>query len=128
MIENLKAISDNNAGYISNEEKIAEKRLSVEVWDRDIYQKKRVDMDAQIEIQNVLNGLAEKEKELKERDEAIRALKLELMEAEEQHGEFLDDLAAKDQQIAELEAQMANMEDERARRLREEQERMKNPR
>jgi len=37
IIHNLGSISDGNAQKISNEEKYAEKRLAVEIWERDIY-------------------------------------------------------------------------------------------
>ena len=45
MIKNLKAISEGNEKYVQNEERIADLKLAIEVWDRDIYQKKRVNMD-----------------------------------------------------------------------------------
>lgn len=45
MIKNLKAISEGNEKYVQNEERIADQKLAIEVWDRDIYQKKRVNMD-----------------------------------------------------------------------------------
>ena len=45
MIKNLTRLSDGNYQSISNEEKIAEQKLAIEIWDRDIYQKKRVNMD-----------------------------------------------------------------------------------
>ena len=45
MIKNLTRLSDGNYQSISNEEKIAEQKLAIEIWDRDIYQKKRVSMD-----------------------------------------------------------------------------------
>ena len=38
-------MSDGNSKSINNEEKIAEQKLAIEIWDRDIYQKKRVNMD-----------------------------------------------------------------------------------
>jgi hypothetical protein len=50
MINNLKSISDGNVQTIDNEEQIASKKLAIEVWERDIYQKKRVNMDVQVEI------------------------------------------------------------------------------
>ena len=45
MIKNLTRLSDGNSKSINNEEKIAEQKLAIEIWDRDIYQKKRVNMD-----------------------------------------------------------------------------------
>ena len=50
MISNLKYISKGNVQFIKNEESIADRKLAIEVWDRDIYQKKRVNMDIQVEI------------------------------------------------------------------------------
>jgi predicted RNase H-like nuclease (RuvC/YqgF family) len=50
IIDNLGSISEGNATKIINEEKYAEKRLAVEIGERDIYQKKRVCMDVQVEI------------------------------------------------------------------------------
>jgi hypothetical protein len=51
MISNLKDISDGNARFIENEQGIADRKLEIEIWDRDIYQKKRVAMDKMVEIQ-----------------------------------------------------------------------------
>jgi len=45
MITNLKTLSHGNGGYVQKEELIADKKLAIEVWDRDIYQKKRVNLD-----------------------------------------------------------------------------------
>lgn len=53
MIDNLKNISDGNSKQIENEERIADKKLHIEVIERDIYQKKRVNMDVQLTIQNL---------------------------------------------------------------------------
>ena len=68
MINNLKSISDGNVQTIDNEEQIADKKLAIEVWERDIYQKKRVNMDVQVEIQNVLYEIDAKEKQIAERE------------------------------------------------------------
>jgi hypothetical protein len=51
MISNLKDISDGNARFIENEQTIADRKIEIEIWDRDIYQKKRVAMDKMVEIQ-----------------------------------------------------------------------------
>ncbi len=88
MIENLKAISEGNAKYIENEETIAEHKLAVEVWDRDIYQKKRVDMDVQVEMQNVLQDIHNQEKEITLRDAKIEDLHQELQDADAELDEF----------------------------------------
>jgi len=123
MIVNLKAISEGNTKYISNEETIAEHKLAVEVWDRDIYQKKRVDMDVQVEIQNVLTDIHKQEKEIALRDDKIDDLNQELEDAQAELDEFHNDFADKEDKIAELEDQLNNLEEERARLAAEEEER-----
>jgi len=45
MIENLKLITEGNSRFIQGEEILANKRLDIEIWERDIYQKKRVSLD-----------------------------------------------------------------------------------
>ena len=50
MINDLRVISDGNNRFVQNETKYADKKLSIEVWERDIHQKNRVDMDIQVEI------------------------------------------------------------------------------
>ena len=45
MIDNLKFLNGGNYTFVKEEEIIADKRLAVEIWERDIYQKKRVDLD-----------------------------------------------------------------------------------
>jgi hypothetical protein len=45
MINNLKHLSGGNHQFVEEEEIIADKRLAVEIWERDIYQKKRVNLD-----------------------------------------------------------------------------------
>lgn len=37
MISNLKSLSEGNHVFVQEEEKIADKRLAVEIWERDIY-------------------------------------------------------------------------------------------
>jgi len=49
MIQNLTILSNGNFTSMNNEEKIAEQKLAIEIWDRDIYQKKRVAMDVVME-------------------------------------------------------------------------------
>jgi hypothetical protein len=60
----------------------------VEIWDRDIHQKKRVDMDVQIEIQKVLEAVDKETEELKQRQSTIHELQDEMLEAEEQLKDF----------------------------------------
>jgi len=88
MINNLKSISDGNVQTIDNEEQIADKKLAIEVWERDIYQKKRVNMDVQVEIQNVLYEIDAKEKLIAERELRIQELRQELEDAKRQKKEF----------------------------------------
>ena len=51
MINNLKGLSDGNLQAIKNEEDIAGTKLDIEIWEKDIYQKKRVEMDHYVEIE-----------------------------------------------------------------------------
>jgi len=46
---------------MNNEEKIAEQKLAIEIWDRDIYQKKRVSMDVVMEQQTTLTRITKVE-------------------------------------------------------------------
>lgn len=103
MINNLKSISDGNVQTIDNEEQIAAKKLAIEVWERDIYQKKRVNMDVQVEIQNVLYDIDAKEKLVLEREQRIIELRKELEEAQRQRAEFEGESAECDEKIATLE-------------------------
>lgn len=45
MINDLKLISQNNVKIVDNEQKIALEKLEIEMAERDIYQKKRINMD-----------------------------------------------------------------------------------
>ena len=123
MINNLKNISDGNVQQIENEEQIADKKLGIEVWDRDIHQKKRVNMDVQVEIQNVLNDIDAKEKEIGKREQTIADLEKELEEAEQQKTEFQNNYNECDEKITTLENQLGNLEAEKARLAAEEAER-----
>jgi len=123
MINNLKKISDGNIQYIQNEETIAEKKLSIEVWDRDIYQKKRVDMDVQVEAQNMLTYIEMEDKKIQQREQRIAELNEEYEGAKLEYEEFQGDFESRDQRIIELENQLANIEDDRARIQAEEDER-----
>lgn len=67
MIVNLNGLSDGNYEAINNEEKIAQEKLSIEIWDRDIYQKKRVNMDIAMEIQGVLGQIDKQNNKIKQR-------------------------------------------------------------
>lgn len=67
MIDNLKFLNGGNHTFVKEEEIIADKRLAVEIWERDIYQKKRVDIDVQMSIQMIMTYIADTEKEIAER-------------------------------------------------------------
>lgn len=53
MIKDLGQLIDGNSRAIKNEEAIADLKLVTEVWERDIYQKKRVEMDTQVDIRQM---------------------------------------------------------------------------
>ena len=50
MINDLRIISGGNNKFVQNATKYADKKLATEIWERDIHQKNRVDMDIQVEI------------------------------------------------------------------------------
>jgi hypothetical protein len=77
--------------------------LSIEVWDRDIYQKKRVDMDVQVETQNMLTYIEMEDRKIKEREERIAELNEEYEGAKLEYQEFQDDYESRDARIVELE-------------------------
>lgn len=93
MIKNLNDLSQGNTTSVENEERIAQAKLSIEVWDRDIYQKKRVSIDIQVEIQNMLLEIENDEKKLAERIARIAALERELEETEQEYKDFNADTA-----------------------------------
>lgn len=61
MINNLKSQSRGNASYVEKEEITADKKLAIEIWDRDIYQKKRVNLDVQMNIQTIMTMIEDTE-------------------------------------------------------------------
>lgn len=61
MIENLNVITKGNTKAIKNEEKLAEKKLEVEIWERDIYQKQRVEINHSREVDKLLEKIVEAE-------------------------------------------------------------------
>lgn len=71
MIQNLTILSDGNFTSMNNEEKIAEQKLAIEIWDRDIYQKKRVSMDVVMEQQTTLGRIAKVEDLIQARQDRI---------------------------------------------------------
>ncbi len=62
MTQNLNEISKMNVIFINNEKAIADKKIEIEIWERDINQKKRITMDIAVEIERFYE-LIEKEKE-----------------------------------------------------------------
>ena len=62
MTQNLNEISKMNVIFINNEKAIADKKIEIEIWERDINQKKRIIMDIAVEIEKFYE-LIEKEKE-----------------------------------------------------------------
>jgi hypothetical protein len=102
MIKNLTRLSDGNYQSINNEEKIAEQKLAIEIWDRDIYQKKRVNMDVVMEQQNVLSSIHKEDDKIRQRDGRIVELEQELQDADAEFQDFHEDLERKDGRINEL--------------------------
>lgn len=125
MIKNLTKLSDGNFQSINNEEKIAEHKLAIEIWDRDIYQKKRVNMDVVMEQQNVISSICKEEDKIKQRDDRITELEQELQDADAEYQDFHDDLQRKDGRIIELQDQVQTMAEEKARLQAEEMEKRK---
>ena len=71
MINDLRIISGGNNKFVQNETRYADKKLATEIWERDIHQKNRVDMDIQVEIQNYLTRIEQQEEKISERDMKI---------------------------------------------------------
>jgi predicted RNase H-like nuclease (RuvC/YqgF family) len=115
MIDNLKDLNHGNHQFVQEEELIADKRLAVEIWERDIYQKKRVNLDVQMNIQMLMTLIEDTEKEIAERQEKINELQGELHESNSDLHDFVGDSQARDERITELQNQIAQYEDERAR-------------
>lgn len=102
MINNLKTISQGNVQYIKNEEAIADRRLMIEVWDRDIYQKKRVNMDVQVEIQNLLTYIELEDFELAKRIQTIQDRTEELSQANQELEELKLEFEERQKTLAEI--------------------------
>ena len=133
MINDLRDISGNNQKFVQNESKFADKKLSVEIWERDIHQKNRVDMDIQIEIQNYLTYLDIDNQKVKERDDRIKQIEAELEQARAEYSEFLEDFKERDLAIQNLEQELDDLYEkkkqeasEEERRRLEEEERLRN--
>lgn len=102
MIDNLKILNEGNHQFVQEEEIIADKRLAVEIWERDIYQKKRVNLDVQMNIQMIMTYIEDTEKEIAERQMKINELNGELGESNEDLQDFVGDSHARDERIIEL--------------------------
>lgn len=84
MIKNLKTITANNSKFIKNEEIISTKKLETEVIERDIYQKKRVEIDYFRDVKSWQTKCDEADLEIEERNKRIEQLQKELEEAEKE--------------------------------------------
>jgi chromosome segregation ATPase len=85
-----------------NEEEIAEVKLEIEVWERDIYQKKRVEMDVHVDILNTHGHIDQVQDDINERNKHIAQLQKELEDATAELEDFKDDCGERDEKIAEL--------------------------
>lgn len=90
MIKNLRSLADGNTKAISNEEEIANAKLDIEIWERDITQQTRVHMDVEVTKEFTLTQIEKNSKKLMERDEQISQLQQELEDAEAELQEFKD--------------------------------------
>ena len=92
MISNLKGISDGNARFIENEQTIADRKLEIEIWDRDIYQKKRVAMYKMVEIQAMFDLIEVQKEQLEKRKIKVEDLYSELEQTNAELDDFLNEL------------------------------------
>lgn len=97
MLKNLRTITQENSKFIRNEETIAQKKLETEICERDIYQKKRVEIDFAREVRTETDNLAEMDLIIQERKNRIAQLENELEEAERELQEFIADNKTKDE-------------------------------
>jgi len=102
MIKNLKNLSEGNSISIENEQVIADKKLEIEIWDRDIYQKKRVNMDVAVEIQGLHEEKLKLEDEIRKREGKIGDLEKELLDSQVEAIDFQNELKAKESRIIQL--------------------------
>lgn len=80
-------------------------------------------MDVQVESQNMLTYIEMEDKKIQQRDQRIAELTEEYEGAKLEYEEFQADFESRDQRIIDLENQLANIEDDRARIQAEEDER-----
>ena len=123
MLRNLNQIKEGHAQFIDGEEVLSGKRLETEIWERDIYQKQRVNIAIEREIQKYLDLIAEADMTIEEKKNRIQQLIEELQEAEAELQEFHNDNAAKDEELIEMEQNIQTLLDDKAREEADEQER-----
>ena len=119
MLGNLQQLQEGNDKAILNEEEIAEVKLQIEVWERDIYQKKRVEMDVHVDILNTHGLIDQVQDDINARNQNIAQLQKELEDATAELEDFKDDCGERDAKIAELQKQVEDLKEERARLERE---------
>jgi chromosome segregation ATPase len=135
MLKSLKSITAENSTFIKNEEVLSQKKLQIEICERDIYQKRRVELDFAREVQREQGRCAEHDHIIADRKRRIEELQKELEEAERELQEFIADNAAKDDELAEMENNIQTLLDARAsaeaddaeKRRRGEEERKSQP-
>ena len=103
MLKNLKTITGNNSVSIKNEEIISLKKLEIEIAERDVYQKKRVEIDYAREVETALQDIADADLIIAQRKQRILDLHKELEEAEQELRDFIKDNEDKDAELAEME-------------------------
>ena len=123
MIKNLRSLSDGNNTAITNEEEIAQQKIDIEVWERDITQQTRVLMDLEVSKEFTQGQIDKQNRILLGKEEQISQLQQELEDAEIELQEFKETDADMDQQIINLRQQIEDAEAERLRRIQEEEER-----
>ena len=92
IIKNLKVINQGNTEQIQREMTHGEKKLQIEICERDNYQTNRVLMDTHSDIKEMKSEIQYQEDELAERKNRIALLENELEEAEAEKLEFMADL------------------------------------
>lgn len=82
MIKNLRNLSDGNNKAITNEEEIAQGKIDIEVWERDITQQTRVLMDLEVSKEFTQGQIDKQNRILMQKEEHISQLQQELEDAE----------------------------------------------
>lgn len=120
MLKSLKTITSENSKFIKEEEVLSLKRLEIEICERDIYQKQRVEIDYSREVRQALEGIQEQDVIIANRKKRIDELVKELVEVEKELQDFINDNAAKDDELAEMENNIQTLLDDKARKEAEE--------